>query len=412
MTKVSVATGNDTGLPDGTGMETFAFVDGGVGGYSAIVDPANPTRALTPAADGSIPVTMAAVPTGGATSAKQDTGNASLTSLDAKAPALGQALAAASVPVVLPAAQITTLTPPAAITGFATSTLQGALTETAPATDTASSGLNGRLQRVAQRITSLIALFPAALGAGGGLKVDGSGTALPVSAASLPLPSGAATEATLDARTGALTETAPASDTASSGINGRLQRIAQRLSSMIALLPTALGAGGGLKVDGSGTALPVSGTVTASVAAKAIKWEAGPVSRSTVLTTELNALANGAFSAVGSALDNTANSDQYGALDIVLSSLNPTAGAYLNLYLVQSLDGTTYEDAPSATNPGTHMLVANVLVTTGSAAKRIMTPWFYIPPGKFKFVLLNATNVALGATTNTVTLYTSNDEAQ
>lgn len=40
----------------------------------------------------------------------------------------------------------------------------GALTETAPATDTASSGLNGRLQRIAQRITSLIALIPASLG--------------------------------------------------------------------------------------------------------------------------------------------------------------------------------------------------------------------------------------------------------
>ena len=37
---------------------------------------------------------------------------------------LGQALAAASVPVVLPAEQITTLTPPAAITGFATSAKQ------------------------------------------------------------------------------------------------------------------------------------------------------------------------------------------------------------------------------------------------------------------------------------------------
>lgn len=67
----------------------------------------------------------------------------------------------------------------------------------------------------------------------------------PVSAAALPLPSGAATEATLDARTGALTETAPASDTASSGINGRLQRIAQRITSLIALLPASLGAKAG-----------------------------------------------------------------------------------------------------------------------------------------------------------------------
>jgi hypothetical protein len=47
----------------------------------------------------------------------------------------------------------------------------GGLTETAPGTDTASSGLNGRLQRVAQRITSLIALLPTALSSLGGLKV-------------------------------------------------------------------------------------------------------------------------------------------------------------------------------------------------------------------------------------------------
>lgn len=95
-------------------------------------------------------------------------GGTLLASLDTKAPALGQALAAASVPVVLTAAQLTTLTPPAAITGFATeATLDartGSLTETAPATDTASSGINGRLQRIAQRITSLIALLPASLG--------------------------------------------------------------------------------------------------------------------------------------------------------------------------------------------------------------------------------------------------------
>jgi hypothetical protein len=44
-----------------------------------------------------------------------------------KIPSQGQALAAASTPVVLPAAQITTLTPPAAITGFATSANQATI---------------------------------------------------------------------------------------------------------------------------------------------------------------------------------------------------------------------------------------------------------------------------------------------
>lgn len=49
---------------------------------------------------------------------------ATLALINGKTPALGQALDAASVPVVLTAAQIATLTPPAAITGFATALRQ------------------------------------------------------------------------------------------------------------------------------------------------------------------------------------------------------------------------------------------------------------------------------------------------
>jgi len=81
-----------------------------------------------------LPVTISGV----ATAANQSTANGLLTtidadtgaiataaaSLDSKTPALGQALAAASVPVVLTAAQLSTLTPPAAITGFATAANQ------------------------------------------------------------------------------------------------------------------------------------------------------------------------------------------------------------------------------------------------------------------------------------------------
>lgn len=83
-------------------------------------------------------------------------------------------------------------------------------------------------------------------------------SAVPVSLASVPLPTGAATDAKLDTLItkdyatsakqdahatllGAVTETAPGTDTASSGLNGRLQRIAQRITSLIALFPTSLG---------------------------------------------------------------------------------------------------------------------------------------------------------------------------
>jgi hypothetical protein len=56
---------------------------------------------------------------GDASAANQTTEITKLTSIDGKTPALGQALAAASTPVVLTAAQQTALTPPAAITGYA-----------------------------------------------------------------------------------------------------------------------------------------------------------------------------------------------------------------------------------------------------------------------------------------------------
>lgn len=49
-------------------------------------------------------------------------------------------------------------------TQVANGVLIGAVTEAAPATDTASSGLNGRLQRIAQRLTSIIAVLPSAIG--------------------------------------------------------------------------------------------------------------------------------------------------------------------------------------------------------------------------------------------------------
>lgn len=174
-----------------------------------------------------------------ATEAKQDTQITSLASLltelqlkadltetqPVSGPLTDTQLRASAVPVTANAGtNLNTSALALETTQTANGVLIGAVIETAPASDTASSGLNGRLQRIAQRLTSLIALLPASLGS----KAD---------AASL-----AVTQSTEDkAGIGSLTETAPASDTASSGLNGRLQRIAQRLTSLIALLPASLG---------------------------------------------------------------------------------------------------------------------------------------------------------------------------
>ena len=92
---------------------------------------------------------------------------------------------------------------------------------------------------------------------------------------------GGATEATLatrlsesdfDTKVGSLTETAPATDTASSGLNGRLQRIAQRLTSLIALLPAALVSG---RLDVNIGAAPA--TITSNATLQAGTADAGTV---------------------------------------------------------------------------------------------------------------------------------------
>ncbi len=58
-------------------------------------------------------IASSALPSGASTAANQTAANASLASIDTKTPSLGQALAASSTPVVLPASQIAALTAPA-----------------------------------------------------------------------------------------------------------------------------------------------------------------------------------------------------------------------------------------------------------------------------------------------------------
>lgn len=165
-----------------------------------------------------------------------------LVGTDGTTPLIGQAAKAGSLPVTL----------------ASDDDLQakiGIVTETAPGTDTASSGLNGRLQRIAQRLTSLIALFPTSLGqqlsANSFPVVLANNAALPIGNNVLGKVKVRNTADTEDIDplsevqfidlAGAKNETAPASDTAAVGLNGRLQRIAQNITTLLGRFPTSLG---------------------------------------------------------------------------------------------------------------------------------------------------------------------------
>lgn len=175
---------------------------------SAVTQPVSGTffQATQPVSAAALPL-----PAGASTSALQTTGNTSTSSIDGKIPALGQALAAAAVPVVLTAIQITTLTPPAAITGFATeATLATRLAEATFTTRIPAVGQKAMAASVPVVIASDQAALPVTGGADHSLlfasdKADVSGSSVVVSASALP--TGAATDANLTTLIGTLAAT-------------------------------------------------------------------------------------------------------------------------------------------------------------------------------------------------------------
>lgn len=227
-----------------------------------------------------VSVVDSALPTGAATAARQDTGNTSLASIDTKTPAL----------------------------------------------------VSGRVP------------------------VDGSGVTQPISAAALPLPAGAATDAQLiaieadlvvtNARLGATTETAPATDTAVSGLNGRLQRIAQRLTSLIGLFPSSIGQKN------------MAGSLSVAVASD---QSAIPTIQPSVVSTQNSSTtplaANGVFTGTSEAVQDYAS--------ISVSVFSNVASATLGLSVQQSQDGTNWD----FTDPYTVPAGSGVIFSASPAAR-------------------------------------------
>lgn len=139
-------------------------------------------------------------------------------------------------------------------------------------------------------------------------------------------------------------------------------------------------------------------------------WQAAPTSEGTVLTTALDALADGAWSALGSEYDNTADLRQYFmvrvAVDFVLA---PSTGGFLSLYALAALDGTNYPTLDSDNDPRAGHLVATIELIDTTAAQVRDSVIFTLPPTKGKFILKNGAGQAFPASGSTVTLYSMAD---
>lgn len=113
-------------------------------------------------------------------------------------------------------------------------------------------------------------------------------------------------------------------------------------------------------------------------------------------STGLNSLADGS-GVLGGALGNSdaTELDLLCDLELVLASLTPAADAYVECYLVPSIDDANFGDTP-----GIH--VGNFRIETGTGAKRAFLLNVEVPPKDHKFYLVNQTGVALASSGNTL----------
>lgn len=151
------------------------------------------------------------------------------------------------------------------------------------------------------------------------------------------------------------------------------------------------------------------------MAVSPIKWQAGPVSRSTILTTELNAHPNNTMSAAGTAIVNTTNLDTLGELELKVTFVSaPTdAAPTVDVYFAKSLDGTNYSSAPVTGGVDcAQLFFVSIPVRKVTSAQVITVGPLLLPSGNWKPYVDNQTGVAFPATLSTLALYTENFEAK
>lgn len=140
-----------------------------------------------------------------------------------------------------------------------------------------------------------------------------------------------------------------------------------------------------------------------------IKLAAGTIT--TVLSTELNSLANNA-AALGTEYDNSANLNLFGLLELnVTFGSAPTGGNTVDVYIIPAPDGTNYDDAvtgasgaaPASCYAGGFPLRA---VTTVQKIPLGLGQQGYValPPTKFKVFAVNKSGVAFPASGSTIKL--------
>lgn len=127
---------------------------------------------------------------------------------------------------------------------------------------------------------------------------------------------------------------------------------------------------------------------------------------------DLNSLANGStIISTSTVVSNGTGLYLFADVSFRLGSISPISGANLTLWLLNLLDdGSTYQDGEStatAANQPAHNPAAIIpLRTKASSTQNQIARRILIPPGTFKFCLLNNSGVSLASSGNTATYQT------
>ena len=137
-----------------------------------------------------------------------------------------------------------------------------------------------------------------------------------------------------------------------------------------------------------------------------VKWEA-PATIATVMSTELNSLANGANAITASALSNDAATTErflYASFEFYIAAQGSarSAGAYVALFLLPEIDGTNFAYGGAGLNPQSGLWLCNFSLDAATTARYCLQHQIPIPPHNFHLVMQNNTGQAFAASGNTL----------
>ncbi len=149
-----------------------------------------------------------------------------------------------------------------------------------------------------------------------------------------------------------------------------------------------------------------------------ILWAAE--SAATLMTTELNNLADGALAVDGADYENATNKYKFGSFELFLDDFDaaPTANSVFELHIFYKLDGTNYADgfdgdADADSEPTSATLHGLFPVTANDADQRIQLLNVPLLPFDFRACIVNECGTDLTAVdTHSLKLYPHNDEVQ